>query len=54
MSGSTDLVALDALIEELTVDAYGDEEQLGGFLTGAEDRSLSERSRPSPEWRSGS
>ena len=28
---------LDALIEELTVDAYGDEEQLGGFLVGAED-----------------
>jgi uncharacterized protein YigA (DUF484 family) len=30
-------VALDALIEELTIDAYGDEEQLTGFLTGAED-----------------
>jgi hypothetical protein len=28
--------ALDALIEELTVDADGDEEQLGGFLVGAE------------------
>jgi hypothetical protein len=31
------LAELDALIEELTVDAYGDEEQLTGFLTGAED-----------------
>jgi hypothetical protein len=28
---------LDAVIEELTVDAYGDEEQLTGLLTGAED-----------------
>jgi len=37
VSGAADLVALDALIEELTVDAYGDEEQLVGFLTGAED-----------------
>lgn len=36
MSSATDLAALDALIEELTVDAYGDEEQLVGFLTGAE------------------
>ena len=32
----TTTAALDALIEELTVDAYGDEEQLGGFLVGAE------------------
>lgn len=31
---STDL---DALIEDLTLDAYGEEEQLTGFLTGAED-----------------
>ena len=37
MSNATDLATLDALIEELTVDAYGDEEQLVGFLTGAED-----------------
>lgn len=29
--------ALDLLIEELTVDCYGDEEQLGGLLVGAED-----------------
>jgi len=29
------LAELDARIEELTVDAYGDEEQLTGFLTGA-------------------
>lgn len=28
---------LDALIDELTVDCYGDEEQLTGFLTGAEE-----------------
>ena len=27
---------LDALIDELTVDAYNDEEQLGGFRVGAE------------------
>ena len=37
MTGALDLAALDALIEELTVDAFGDEEQLVGFLTGAED-----------------
>jgi hypothetical protein len=29
---------LDALIDELTVDAYGDEEQLSGFHVGAEER----------------
>ena len=34
---TSSLAALDALIEELTVDAYGDEEQLSGFLTGAEE-----------------
>lgn len=28
---------LDALIDDLTVDAYGDEEQLSGFLVGAEE-----------------
>lgn len=28
---------LDALIAELTVDAYNDEEQEGGFLVGAEE-----------------
>lgn len=28
---------LDALIDELTVDAYGDDEQLSGFLVGAEE-----------------
>ena len=33
----TTTAELDALIEELTVDAYGDEEQLGGFLVGAEE-----------------
>jgi hypothetical protein len=32
--GTTDL---DALIEELTVDCYNDEEQLTGLLTGAEE-----------------
>ncbi|HYB22193.1 MAG TPA: hypothetical protein VED41_00245 [Solirubrobacteraceae bacterium] len=36
MSG-TRLAELDELIAELTVDAYGDEEQFTGFLTGAED-----------------
>ena len=36
MSSATDLATLDALIEEPTVDAYGDEE-LVGFLTGAKD-----------------
>jgi hypothetical protein len=33
----TSTAQLDALIDELTVDAYGDEEQLTGFLTGAEE-----------------
>jgi hypothetical protein len=33
----TTAAELDALIEELTVDAYGDEEQLSGFLVGAEE-----------------
>ena len=33
----TTTAELNALIEELTVDAYGDEEQLGGFLVGAEE-----------------
>jgi hypothetical protein len=28
---------LDALIDELTVDAYGDDEQLSGFHVGAEE-----------------
>lgn len=28
---------LDALIEELTLDAYGDDEQLSGFLVGADE-----------------
>jgi hypothetical protein len=33
----TTITELDALIEDLTVDAYGDEEQLSGFLVGAEE-----------------
>lgn len=33
----TTAAGLDALIDELTVDAYGDEEQLSGFLCGAEE-----------------
>lgn len=33
----TTAAELDALIEELTVDAYGDEEQLAAFLVGAEE-----------------
>ena len=37
MSHALDLADLDSLIAELTVDAYGDEEQLTGLLTGAED-----------------
>lgn len=32
----TTVAELDALIDELTVDAYGDEEQLSGFHVGAE------------------
>lgn len=32
----TSAARLDALIDELTVDAYGDDEQLTGFFTGAE------------------
>ena len=32
----TTAAELDALIEELTVDANGDEEQLSSFLVGAE------------------
>jgi len=28
---------LDALIEDLTTDAYGDDEQLSGFLVGADE-----------------
>jgi len=37
MTTAARLSQLDALIEDLTVDAYGDEEQLSGFLVGAED-----------------
>ncbi len=33
----TTTAELDARIEELTVDAYNDEEQLSGFLVGAEE-----------------
>jgi hypothetical protein len=33
----TTAAGLDALIEQLTVDAYGDEEQLSGVLVGAEE-----------------
>jgi hypothetical protein len=31
------LAELDRLIDDLTVDCYGDEERLTGFLTGAEE-----------------
>lgn len=31
------MATLDALIDELTVDAHDDEEQLSGFLVGAEE-----------------
>ncbi len=37
MSNTARLSELDALIDDLTVDAYGDEEQLAGFLVGAEE-----------------
>ena len=37
MSGTVSSAELDALIEELTVDCYTEEEQLVGLLTGAED-----------------
>ncbi len=33
----TTAAELDAIIDELTVDAYGDEEQVSGFLVGAEE-----------------
>jgi hypothetical protein len=33
----TTTAQVDALIDERTVDAYGDEKQLTGFLTGAEE-----------------
>lgn len=33
----TTAAELDVLIEDLTVDAYGDEEQLSGFLVGAQE-----------------
>lgn len=36
----TTAAELDGLIDELTVDAYNDEEQLGGFHVGAEERSF--------------
>lgn len=37
MSKTAQLSELDALIDDLTVDAYGDEEQLAGFLVGADE-----------------
>jgi hypothetical protein len=40
MSRATRLSELDALIDDLTVDAYGDEEQLVGFLVGADEALL--------------
>jgi hypothetical protein len=33
----TTAAELDALIEDLTVEAYGDDEQISGFLVGAEE-----------------
>lgn len=36
MTTAARLSELDALIDDLTIDAYGDEEQLSGFLVGAE------------------
>jgi hypothetical protein len=37
MTETVRLSELDALVAHLTVDAYGDEEQLSGFLVGAEE-----------------
>lgn len=37
MSADTRLAGLDALIDELTVDAFDEDEQLTGLLTGVED-----------------
>lgn len=37
MSKTKQLRELDALIDDLTVDAYDDEEQLAGFLVGADE-----------------
>ena len=37
MTKTMRLSELDALIDGLTVDAYGDEEQLAGFLVGADE-----------------
>jgi hypothetical protein len=37
MSKIARLSELDALIDDLAVDAYGDEEQLAGFLIGADE-----------------
>ena len=36
MTTTKQLRELDALIDDLTVDAYNDEEQLAGFLVGAD------------------
>ena len=40
--------ALDALIEELTVDAHNDDEQLSGFLVGAVEALVRGGTRRSP------
>ncbi len=37
MSKTALLSELDALIDDITVDAYNDEEQLAGFLVGADE-----------------
>jgi hypothetical protein len=37
MTKTARLSELDALIDDLTVDAYNDEEQLAGFLVGADE-----------------
>jgi hypothetical protein len=44
----TTTAELDALIEELTVDAYGDEEQLGGSSSALRKRSSAGSARRSP------
>ena len=44
----TTAAELDAPIEELTVDAYHGEEQLSGFLAGAEEAFVCGEQRQSP------
>lgn len=40
MTGRLSVAQLDALVDEITIDAYDDEEQLTGFLVGAQEALL--------------